>query len=33
VPVKEIGGGLQFGAAQQLASKSTSSQAGFYDVP
>lgn len=32
VPVKEIGGGLQFGAAQQLASNSTSNQLGFYDV-
>jgi hypothetical protein len=32
VPVKEVGGGLQFGAAQQLASNSTSSQFGFYDV-
>ena len=31
VPVKEIGGGLQFGPAQQLASNSTSSQLGFYD--
>jgi Tol biopolymer transport system component len=32
VPLKEVGGGLQFGAAQQLASNSTSSQVGFYDV-
>jgi len=32
VPVKEVGGGLQFGAAQQLASNSTSSQTGFFDV-
>jgi Tol biopolymer transport system component len=32
VPVKEVGGGLQFGAAQQLASNSTSNQLGFYDV-
>ena len=32
VQVKQIGGGLQFGAAQQLASISTSSQAGFFDV-
>jgi eukaryotic-like serine/threonine-protein kinase len=32
VPVKEIGGGLQFGAAQSLASNATSSQLGFYDV-
>ncbi len=32
VPVKEIGEGLQFGAAQQLASNSTSNQLGFYDV-
>jgi eukaryotic-like serine/threonine-protein kinase len=32
VPIKEIGGGLQFGAAQPLASNATSSQLGFYDV-
>lgn len=32
VPVKEIGGGLQFGAAQALASNATSNQLGFYDV-
>ncbi len=32
VPVKAINGGLQFGAAQSLASNATSSQSGFYDV-
>ena len=34
VPVKEIGGGLQFGAAQSLASASMSNSSGFfyYDV-
>jgi len=32
VPVKEIGGGLQFGGAQALASNATSNQLGFYDV-
>jgi eukaryotic-like serine/threonine-protein kinase len=32
VPVKETNGGLQFGAAQSLASNATSSQLGFYDV-
>ena len=32
VPVKEVNGGLQFGAAQQLASNSLSNQNGFYDV-
>ena len=32
VPVKEINGGLQFGATQSLASNATSSQVGFYDV-
>jgi eukaryotic-like serine/threonine-protein kinase len=32
VPVKELNGGLQFGAAQPLASNSTSNQVGFYDV-
>jgi eukaryotic-like serine/threonine-protein kinase len=32
VPVTEVGGGLQFGAAQPLASNSTSNQLGFYDV-
>jgi serine/threonine protein kinase/Tol biopolymer transport system component len=32
VPVKEIGGGLQFGVAQPLASNATSNQLGFYDV-
>ncbi len=32
VQVKKIKGGLQFGAAQSLASNATSSQLGFYDV-
>jgi len=32
VPVKEVNGGLQFGAAQALASNSTSNQLGFYDI-
>jgi len=32
VPVKELNGGLQFGAAQSLASNSMSNQGGFYDV-
>jgi hypothetical protein len=32
VPLKEVGKGLQFGTAQQLASNSTSSQFGFYNV-
>ncbi len=32
VPVKEINGGLQFGAAQPLASASMSSSTGFFDV-
>jgi serine/threonine protein kinase/Tol biopolymer transport system component len=32
VPVKETNDGLQFGAAQQLASNFNSSTAGFYDV-
>jgi Tol biopolymer transport system component len=32
VPVKEMNGGLQFGAPQQIASNSTSNQVGFYDV-
>jgi hypothetical protein len=32
VPVKEVNGGLQFGAAQPLASASLSSSTGFYDV-
>jgi Tol biopolymer transport system component len=32
VTVKELSGGLQFGAPQQLASNSMSSQVGFYDV-
>jgi Tol biopolymer transport system component len=32
VPVKESNGGLEFGAAQALASNATSNQLGFYDV-
>jgi Tol biopolymer transport system component len=32
VPVKEINGGLQFGAAQSLASASLSNSTGFFDV-
>jgi hypothetical protein len=32
VQVKDVSGGLQFGAPQQLASNSMSSQVGFYDV-
>jgi Tol biopolymer transport system component len=32
VPGKEVGGGLQFGAAQSLASNSLSNSSGFYDL-
>jgi Tol biopolymer transport system component len=32
VPVKEVNGGLQFGAAQPLASASMSSSTGYFDV-
>jgi hypothetical protein len=32
VPVKEVNGGLQFGAAQSLASASMSNSTGFYDI-
>ena len=32
VPVSEVNGGLQFGAAQSLASASMSNSTGFYDV-
>ena len=32
VPVEEIKGGLEFGAAQAIASNATSNQLGFYDV-